>query len=277
MEQATRNFACTQCGKCCNRPPEVELGEAAALADVFVWLLMFRLYSVPRSPAAGESTTRFYETKRLLSRFAAHSYDGKALVAGRKEPRTFHLSISALALDPGAGTCPALEGERCSIYSRRPLSCRSVPLHYSRAETGAEADFDAFVATPGYACATGSDAPSLLQDGRIAAADIIAARTEAAEQADADRRWKAVLVKAVKAGSPEVPSMTQIEHNAAFGASTVPMRSGWILALRAGLMTQADYDQAMASQTALLERMVQAPALAPAALQSIADLRRAYA
>ena len=46
MTAPSRHFACTQCGKCCDRAPEVELGEAAALADVFVWQLLFRLYSL---------------------------------------------------------------------------------------------------------------------------------------------------------------------------------------------------------------------------------------
>ena len=48
MTMAERRFACTQCGQCCNRPPEVELGEAAALADVFVLRLLMRIYSLPR-------------------------------------------------------------------------------------------------------------------------------------------------------------------------------------------------------------------------------------
>ena len=48
MEPTTRRFSCTQCGKCCNRSPEVQLSEAAALADVFAFSLMFRLYSLPQ-------------------------------------------------------------------------------------------------------------------------------------------------------------------------------------------------------------------------------------
>ena len=82
VDQATRRFACTQCGKCCNRAPEVELGEAAALADVFVWQLLFRLYSLPRSvadyPAVGAprdaAAARFFESRsRMVWRFQSTS------------------------------------------------------------------------------------------------------------------------------------------------------------------------------------------------------------
>ena len=73
-----RRFACTQCGKCCNRSPEVELSEAAALADVFVFRLMFRLYFLPRRlgdylrTAGGPAATAevFYQRKRLLGAYA---------------------------------------------------------------------------------------------------------------------------------------------------------------------------------------------------------------
>ena len=49
MHGDVRRFACTQCGACCNRSPEVELSEAAALADLFVFRLMFRIYERPRA------------------------------------------------------------------------------------------------------------------------------------------------------------------------------------------------------------------------------------
>src|SRR5438128_2583810 len=81
-----RRFACTQCGKCCNRSPEVELSEAAPLSDVFVFRLMFRLYWLPRHLAdyreRGESTATaeaaFYQKKRLLAAFAAHKASARS-------------------------------------------------------------------------------------------------------------------------------------------------------------------------------------------------------
>ena len=75
-ETAARlHFACTTCGKCCDRSPEVLLSEAADLADTFVFRLMFRLYVLPssysarsgRSGGASGSAASFYESKRLLT------------------------------------------------------------------------------------------------------------------------------------------------------------------------------------------------------------------
>ena len=42
-----RHFACTACGKCCTRGPEMELSEATRLADVFITRLMFKLHRLP--------------------------------------------------------------------------------------------------------------------------------------------------------------------------------------------------------------------------------------
>jgi len=128
----------------------VELSEAAALADVFVFRLMFRLYSLPPAPERGSSAELFYQKKRLLAAHAASAYSKKVMRDGRLVERMHYLMISALALNTRTGSCPALEAGRCNIYNRRPLGCRTVPFHYSRPDALAERDFDAFVSTPGY-------------------------------------------------------------------------------------------------------------------------------
>ena len=113
-----RRFACTQCGRCCNRSPEVELSEAAALADVFVFRLMFRLYWLPRSlrdhGERGEPAAIFYQKKRLLSAFAAHKSSVRLRRNGRAVEHVKYLMISALALDTRPGACSALDGNRCA-------------------------------------------------------------------------------------------------------------------------------------------------------------------
>ena len=182
LEVAVRRFACTSCGACCNRSPEVELSEAAALADVFVFRLMFRLYSLPRTFESGrspsESAEIFYQKKRLLAAHAARKYAVMIMRDGRRVEHVQYLMISALALDTRSGACAALSGGRCGIYDRRPLGCRAVPFHYSRADALAESDLDAFVATPGYACETGESAPVVLESGHIV--DRITLQTRAA-------------------------------------------------------------------------------------------------
>lgn len=280
---SARRFACTQCGRCCNRPPEVELGEAAALADVFAWQVLFRLYSLPRSVADYKAdglpreavAARFFETRKLLGAFAAYNFNGKAQVDGAVQQRTFYLTISALAFDPMAANCPALNGTACSIYLRRPLTCRSVPLHYSRARAFAAEDIDRFVTTPGFACATDADAPIVIEEGVVIDPAIAASRTEALAQAQRDGPWKTALVAAMKRGDPRLPSLAQVQQNAARGALTVPMLSGWEIAAESGLLGIGDIDALKASQRLVLNRLSSAPAITLPAARAIAELVRA--
>ena len=285
MTALSRHFACTQCGKCCDRAPEVELGEAAALADVFFWQMLFRLYSLPRSiadfPAGGAprelAAAQFFESRKLLDAFAAHTFHAKAVVDGKPQQRTFYLTISALAFDPPGAGCPALDGPLCSIHPRRPLTCRSVPLHYSRTLSFAAEDLDRFTATPGYACATGIDAPLVLEGGKVVDHDIAAARENAAALAQRDAPWKAALVKAMKRGDPRVPTLVQVEQNAARGALTAPMRAGWEIAAEAGLLEPDQLEDLRQRQRAALDRLSASPAINLASAQAIAEQRRTLA
>ena len=279
---AERRFACTQCGQCCNRAPVLELGEAAALADVFVLQLLLRLYSLPRSLGdyvselpRDQASAEFYQTKRLLSAFAAASWNAKVQRGGQVVDYVQYLSLSVLPLDLGTGACTALNGTRCSIYARRPLSCRSVPLHYSRADAFAARDLDAFVVTPGYVCATGSDAPLVIADGQIADPAMRAARAAAVARAVADQPWTKAIVKAMKAEShPGLPSLREVEANAPYGALTTAMTLGWQIAADAGVMTPADYRAALAAQVAAIARASALPSLSADTRQSLAQLHQ---
>ena len=245
-------FACTQCGKCCNRSPEVELSEAAPLADVFVFRLMFRLYSLPNqlSDFSAESETAhrsaaFFERKRLLAAFAARKIPVRVRRNGRTADHTKYLMISALALDTSPGVCSALSGTLCGIHERRPLSCRSVPFHYSRGETSAEADLAAFVATPGFQCDTSDAADVVMAAGRIVAPDYADVRARAIALAGSDRAWATAIVRRMK-GTPAgtcLPTLEEIEANAQFAATTVSMRVAWQIGADAGLIAPGECER----------------------------------
>jgi Fe-S-cluster containining protein len=242
MDGATRRFACTQCGKCCDRSPEVELSEAAPLADVFVFRLMFRLNTLPKVPdrSRSESTHAFYERKRLFNAHAARAYPTRRVRDGKPAEYINYLMISALATDAGRGACAALSDNRCGIYDRRPLGCRTVPFHYSRSEASAERDLAQFVGTPGYACNVGATAPIVLDGAVIVDEQTKAARSKALALAEADRAWKEAIVRRMKNGSAHaasLPALRHIEANAQFGALTSSMRVAWEIAVEAGLMT----------------------------------------
>jgi Fe-S-cluster containining protein len=254
-----RRFACTMCGKCCDRSPEVELSEAAALADVFVFRLMFRLYSLPRQfdRSGSDRAELFYQKKRLLAAHAARAYPKKVMRDGKAVEHMHYLMISALALDTRSGACAALDGARCSIHARRPLACRTVPFHYSRTDALAERDFDAFVSSAAYVCNTGADAPVVLERGRIVDEDTLAARSQALAVAEADRPWKEAIVRRMKTGSvagTSLPDLNDVEANAGLGALTASMRVGWQVGADAGLIGRDELARLVRLQLQTIER-----------------------
>jgi Fe-S-cluster containining protein len=254
----TRRFACTQCGACCNRSPEVELSEAGGLADVFVFRLMFRLYSLPSVPerSGGDCLELFYQKKRLLAAHAATKYSKKVMRDGKLVERIHYLMISALALDTRRGACTALSEDRCGIYERRPLACRAVPFHYARADALAVADFDAFVSTAGYRCDVSEAAPVVLERGSIVDTASLEARVEANSVAKSDRPWKEAIVRRMKRGSlarAQLPTVSDVEAQAGFGVLTTSMRIGWEIAADVGFIGRAESQALVQKQLETIE------------------------
>jgi Fe-S-cluster containining protein len=286
-EAAVKRFACTQCGKCCNRSPEVELSEAAALSDVFVFRLMFRLYWLPQQVGDyrrdGErqpnSNSIFFEKKRLLTAFAARKYSAKAMREGKRIAHTKYLVISALALDTDEAACSALSENKCGIYDRRPLTCRSVPLHYSRAEALAAFDLETFVGTSGYRCDIGDTAQIILKDGRIVDSEINAARTAALALAARDRSWSAAIVRrmSVPASSwHSLPSIEEIEASAGVGAMTVPMRQAWQIAADIDLITHGECDRLVELQLRTIRQELAHGRCSSDAIETLTQMEAEY-
>ena len=286
-EPVAQRFACTQCGKCCNRTPEVELSEAAALADVFVFRLMFRLYWLPLNLrdyiAAGHSNANasavYYERKRLLAAFAARKYPAKSTRDGKPVQLVKYLLISALAVDTSPGACSALTEQRCGIYDRRPLSCRSVPLHYARPVAMAAADLSAFVETPGYECDTSEAAPVVLNDGQIVSPEIKKARFDSIAVAERDHRWaQAISSRMNKDGSAGafLPSMQEIEANAHLGAITTSMRLAWQIASDISLISGEECDRLVGLQLEAIDRELAYSRCSPATRETLAEMQAEY-
>jgi Fe-S-cluster containining protein len=276
-------FACTACGACCNRSPEVQLSEAAALADMFVFRLMFRLYDLPRTLAArpdsrpGLGPASFHESKRLLTTFAART----RIVRRREGAKTVeyrrHLLISALTLDTGAGACTALSEGRCGIYGRRPLACRSLPFHYSRPEASARSDLLAFVEKPGHCCDTSEAAPIVLAEGRIVDPGSLQARDDALRTCARDRRWQGAILRRLKGGfETPLPSLREIEANAAVGATTLSMRVAWQVAAEAGVIGADECRALVAAQAGTIDRALATPNCSPDARRTLVEMRSEY-
>lgn len=270
------------CGACCNRSPEVELSEAAALVDVFVFRLMFRLYSLPRAFRRDrtDSSETFYEKKRLLAGHAARQFPRKIIVGGKRVEIVQYLMISALAVDTADGACAALVQGRCSIHERRPVGCRTVPLHYSRPGSLAVSDLDAFLQMPGHRCDASEDAALFVQNGQIVDWETLRTREQATELAERDRPWKEAIVRAMKtgggSGAGSLPSLAEVEANAAFAAMTTSMRAGWQIATEAGLISRNDYRRLVDAQLATIERELARARSSAAERETLEDMRAEY-
>lgn len=286
MDGDTRRFACTACGKCCDRAPEVELSEAAALADIFVFRLLFRLYRLPSSlrdyvdektpsPATGE---QFYQRKRLLAACAARKSRSKLARSGKLVEHDDYLIVSALALDSGTGACSALTDSRCGIYERRPFACRTAPFHYSRVEASLGGYLDAFVGTPGYDCDSGDSAPVVIEHGLIAD-NIRRERDEALALVRRDAPWHRAIVQRMKAplwNDAGLPALREVEANAPLGATGTSMRIAWRIAVEAGLMWEDECAAAVAAQLRTIERELAGGSCAPAHRQTLEEMRAEY-
>lgn len=279
MLGSARRFACTRCGKCCDRSPEVELSEAAGIADVFIFRLMFRVYSLPRlfDASRGEASKVFYEKKRLLDAHAARVSRRKVMRDGRPIDHVDYLMISALSVDTAPGACAALSSPNCTIYERRPFACRSVPFHYARTEASAERDLDAFVTTPHYRCAIGETAPVVLEGGAIVDPVIRGTRLEATSIVERDRPWKAAIVRSMKSSRDDsFPRLEDVEANAAFAAMTTSMRVAWQIAADAGLMDMDCCTALFEAQLATIERELASGRVSGDERQTLHEMKSEY-
>ena len=227
---------------------------------------------MPREEASAE----FYESKRLLGQFAATSWPAKARHSDKVVEYVQYLSLSVLPLDLGTGSCPALSFPNCSMHEARPLSCRSVPLHYSRPEAAAASDLDRFTATPMFACNTGLDAPLVINSKRVVDPAMLAARATAAAQAQADQGWKAGIVKAMKAGQHGLPKPREVEAQAAQGALTASMLGAWRIAEAAELIEPGSTRSLLSAQARLIVRELERPTLGRDAAQTLREMHREY-
>ena len=260
-----RRFACTACGVCCNRGPEMELGETAALAGRFICRLLFKVHSLPlhergrRADLWGQGqksglplAAALDESRAHVRRFAAHEEIDKA------HGRSLHLSISALTVDADEGRCPALEDRGCGIYASRPLACRSVPFHYSRPVSTLAGYLDEFTGVPARACDTSEAAPVVLSGDSVLDVSMREARAGALAMGDSDRAWKAEIARLMlssAAADAGLPSYRTVVENSDRGvASLVPMLPAWRIAVRVGLLSSAAFNRICRDQIALLKR-----------------------
>jgi Fe-S-cluster containining protein len=170
--------------------------------------------------------------------------------------------MSAMTIDRKDGRCPALIDKRCGIYELRPLSCRTVPLHFSKSLSLLAPTLDNFVRIPGYMCDTSTNAPVILDGGRILDPSIQQARDDALKLAEADRNWKKAILSlmddANAAQAAGLPSYEQVLRNsdAGYGGS-VSMLVAWRVARNVGIIPPRLFEEICDKQAALLRSAIE--------------------
>lgn len=262
-----RRFACTSCGKCCDLGPEMELSEATALADCFVTSVIFKAHSIPLSERSERALqwwreqgsriplrAAFQERRRHLAQFASRRR------SERHNGREVYLTISAAVDDYGDSGCPALRQGLCSIYERRPLTCRTVPAHYSRQPSVLQSYIDKFIATPGYEC-NATSSPVILRGSNIVSPEIRNYRDRAIEVSKADRRWKehmlSLMDDAEAARRIGLPTYETILGNTDRGYATLlPMIVAWRIAEHRGLISPDELKDICGKQLTLMQKEI---------------------
>ena len=260
-----RHFACTSCGKCCNRGPEMELSEATLLADKFVTSLLLKVHSLP-SNERSQWAADWWETQKsrvplrpALDEHRRHlkNFASRRVVEKHRERQIF-LTISAIVDDDGQGRCPALAGKLCGIYEIRPQTCRTVPLHYSRSPSVLQNYLDDFTNTPVYQCDTSSVAPIILNRNNVVDFKIRESREKAIGLAKADRSWKkhilALMDDAEQAREVGLPTYDAVLTNSDNGYATeLPMIVAWRVAKRNNILSVAKLHDLCGKQIRLIE------------------------
>lgn len=165
------HFGCTACGKCCDTPPIVTIGESFALmADFILAVQLSGPVADARLAADDPAAIAYMMTRAHLQALGAETM---ALRMGPMEQFETTLHVSATAIRAGEGDpCPKLADDgRCTIYERRPQRCRSVPFDYWLPEAATVAQgsqrLEAAVAR-GWLCDLSDTAPVVAEAGQLA-------------------------------------------------------------------------------------------------------------
>lgn len=115
-------FSCTECGKCCSTPPRSNFYDAIMLSDEFIFQTAHHaILSYTKKPLDKELADHY--------KIIAHSIVMPELDA----MLYYYLDFTPIA-NPTYKSCPKLVDNKCSIYGKRPTSCKSYPLSATVAE-----------------------------------------------------------------------------------------------------------------------------------------------
>lgn len=117
-QKDTIHFSCTQCGKCCKKAPFMHFYDMLELADEFFFQTAHHaVLSNSKNPL----------DKDLINHLQAL---GHTIVMPEEhiESSLFYFMDFMPVSYPSYKSCPKLENNLCTIYGKRPTSCKLAPL-----------------------------------------------------------------------------------------------------------------------------------------------------
>lgn len=189
-------FSCTGCGKCCNTPPMMTIGEMLRLYDQFP----FRLAIL----GSGDNFDGFGNS--LARRQMAHMGELGALKLDLSNGMSLTMRLVPMPVGtPSSRRCEKLsEDGKCTIYETRPLVCRTVPFDYMM--PAADQDF-VFTKTlkaieaGKFECDVGPEATVVWRDGQFVSGTEVEKGYSAGIKAASGEHGANLLLKMIMEGT----------------------------------------------------------------------------
>ena len=143
-----QKFNCTECGKCCSNPPNVNFYEMLELSDEFIFQTNHHVI--------------LSKINNLIDKDLALHYQrlGHSIVMPELDATMFYfIDFSPIQL-LSYKSCSKLENNLCSIYGKRPDSCRIKPGSFHVPHTMQEKHIKIFTQKKEYQCDTSDSASS---------------------------------------------------------------------------------------------------------------------
>lgn len=112
----TIHFSCKQCGKCCQKSPHMHFYDMLELSDEFIF------------QTAHHGVLSFSKTPLEKSLLEHYQILGHTIMMPELEASLFYFIDFIPISYPSYKTCPKLIENQCSIYGKRPSSCKLAPF-----------------------------------------------------------------------------------------------------------------------------------------------------
>lgn len=159
MQNHNYNFSCTACGGCCTQSPSMSIYDMLELSEEFIFQVSHHAVVSQEKKPLEKALLDHYQTL------------GHTLVLPEFDSVLFYwIDFSAMNA-PSYKKCSKLLDNKCSIYSKRPTSCKLQPLDYKTPEELQYKKIELYkekTEKKQWACNFSENSPVLLKSNNIA-------------------------------------------------------------------------------------------------------------